>query len=257
MTELAIRTDERTLRTTVTDILEEGKVWLQDALERGAPIEEIVAYRASATAMRDTVTRQGLGRDAELDATELLRRCDRTVGIAIRAGQAAGTVSSREHPHSGPRDAYERNGQTIRAGATERAFDAVSPTSFGMSKDELARGIYPMVDDVDDERFDQALADARAERSLSRANVIRKIRHLAAPPSKRPEILRKTRRFDSATVVGRTVDSATGVITSLLDEVVFAELDTQDVARWIASLDDSIKAIRGLQARLKKEMSNR
>jgi hypothetical protein len=116
-----------------------------------------------------------LGRDAELAAAEIVRRAERGIGLAIRCGQAAGQI---RRPGQG-------GGQPPQAVRPRDDKTMSSPADFA-SNGELrgnGAGIYHLTDGVCDAEFDAALAEAKEEQDLSRANVVRKIReHRGAGP---------------------------------------------------------------------------
>jgi DNA-binding NarL/FixJ family response regulator len=151
----------------IVQACERAKAWLTDALEHG-DIDAIVESKSQAEAIRVYTTSKQLGMDAQLAATEIVRRAERGIGVAIRRGQQAGAI--------------RRQGQG--RGCTQQL---AKPTDFA-SHDELMgnqAGIYDLTDDVTDGAFEAALAGARAEQNLSRANLVRKLRqqqpHPAAP----------------------------------------------------------------------------
>lgn len=251
-------------RATVTELLERGKTWLRLALERGeAEITELVDYRAEATILKELVVQKELGKDAELAATELIRRAERAIAGAIRQGQERGTVGSREHPAGGGPsvDYVKADGKVIHAARADGVprTNRISPrvAAGGLSKSSLD-GHYGQFDGVSDQEYDEAIDEAKAEGVLTRVNVLRKLERKAPLPSKRPQVLRKTRRFDSQTVIERTVQAAEDVITpSLLAEVDFGELDSEALEEWINSLGASIRALNSLKTRLSKELTHR
>lgn len=116
---------------------------------------------------------------SEIDSARtsaILRRAERGLGVAIREGQARGEVIAR--------------GKNLRS-ETLAQYEEVGDTNFlprpvidFASKHELSGnrsgqpGIYALTDDVSDAEFADALADAKAEGNLSRANVARKCRCL-------------------------------------------------------------------------------
>jgi hypothetical protein len=135
-----------------------AKTWLREALDRG-DIDQIAECKSQAEAVRVYTMSRQLGKDAQLSATEIVRRAERGIGVAIRRGQETGKV--------------RRQGQG--RGHTQQL---PKPTDFA-SHDELMgnqAGIYDMTDGVSDEEFEDAVAEAKAEGNLSRANVVRKAR---------------------------------------------------------------------------------
>ncbi len=119
----------------------------------------------------------------------MVRRAERGVGLAIRKGQAEGTVQrTGEHRFQG-------NQHGVREVAVD---DGNSSTKVAVreiaSQDELSSrvGIYGVTDGVSDAQFDEALAEAKGEGNLSRANVVRKVRDETPPTAagSRHEVLR-------------------------------------------------------------------
>lgn len=145
---------------------ERAGAWLREALEHGE-IEQIAEARSQAEAVRMYTAQKQLGKDAQLAATEIVRRAERGIGMAIRKGQQSGEI--------------RRRGQGSRDGqlpADNRRLP--SPTDFATG-DELSgngAGIYHMTDGVSDEEFEAVLAEARAQENMSRANIVRKLRQL-------------------------------------------------------------------------------
>jgi hypothetical protein len=149
----------------IVQACERAKTWLTEALEYG-DIDSIVESKSQAEAIRVYTTSKQLGMDAQLAATEIVRRAERGIGVAIRRGQQAGAI--------------RRQGQG--RGYTQQL---PKPTDFA-SHDELMgnqAGIYDMTDDVTDGDFEAALTDAKAEQNLSRANLVRKIRQQQPRPA--------------------------------------------------------------------------
>lgn len=233
-------------RHAVVELLERGKTWLQQALDRDTAIGELVNYKGEATVLRELVIQKELGRDAELAATELVRRAERSIGQAVRRGQERGEIRV---PHvTSRRPGHDRASAGVM-GPAEAA---------GVKHSSSVSDLYELADDVSDEQFDTAVEQAKAEGDLNRSNVARKLGKRQPSASKRAEPPRPPSRLDGHTVITKTVEAAADVITqSLLDEVDYAELDTQDLTDWVGSLTGSIKALQGLRARLNRELNHR
>jgi hypothetical protein len=105
--------------------------------------------------------RAQLGEEAQLAATEIIRRAERCMALAVRKGQKDGRL-----PKPG-----QRAVNSGRSSVEEAA---------GTSRKELSLG-YPLADDVSDAQFDAAIEQAKAERNLSRANVVRKVKGKEKP----------------------------------------------------------------------------
>lgn len=153
----------------VVQACERARDWLREAAANGG-IEEIAELRSQAEAVRVYAMQKQLGRDAQLSATEIVRRAERGIGMAIRRGQQCGEIRCKGQGGGQPPGAERPRADKTRS----------SPEAFA-SPAELSgngAGIYHMTDDVPGEDFEQALAQARAEGNLSRANLVRKIRQL-------------------------------------------------------------------------------
>lgn len=160
----------------VVQACEQAKSLLQDALEHGE-IEQIAELRSQAEAVRVYTVQKQLGHDAQLAAAEIVRRAERGIGLAIRVGQENGQI----------RRQGQGGGQPPRAARPRDDNKMSSPTDFATTGELCGNGagIYHMTDSVSDEQFEQALGEAKTERDLSRANVVRKLRRPAG--SKRHE----------------------------------------------------------------------
>lgn len=227
---------------------ERAKEWLTNALQHG-DIESIVELRSQADAIRIYTAQKQLGKDAELAATEIVRRAERGIGLAIRAGQEKGEIA-RTGQHVGNQYTNGRAGQATSS-------KPVSPTEFA-SMNELrgsghAPGIYDLADSVADEDFDEAIEEAKADGNLSRSNVVRKIRGEAKPQGDRHEVLRGTRRLDHNRIVDGFVTSVAGVGGELFNLIDYSALDPDRIDDWVASLSESITTLTKLRNNLKKE----
>ncbi|MFH5209224.1 hypothetical protein ACHIPZ_13620 [Antrihabitans sp. NCIMB 15449] len=139
-------------------------------------LPEIVNYKAKASAIHEISKQLRLGKEMQLDAAEFVRRAERGLGVAIREGQARGEVETRSEGAA--------RGPLIRDHRVDSSMIKPKPSDFA-AKAELSGnggGIYAMTDNVTDEQFEEALADAKAEENLSRANVARKAKAKAAAP---------------------------------------------------------------------------
>lgn len=258
--------------------LERGKTWLTEALNHG-DLDALVTMKGWAATLRTATMQKQLGKDAELAATELVRRAERCIGLGIRQGQEAGEI--------------RKTGQSFQihpAGVTDMMdLPATVEEATGMERDALS-DIYPLAE-VADEQFDEAIADAKSEGNLSRANVTRKIkgekpttdrvkvaRELAATGHNTAQIalrlgyarkgaveflkrhgievpadavVGKTRNLDSTRIVRASVETIDG-IGILFPQIVFADLDLEDVKGWLPILDESIRSLTTLRNQLRK-----
>ena len=156
----------------VVRVCEQAKALLEEALERGQ-LEQIAEVKSQAEAVRVYTVQRQLGRDAQLAAAEIVRRAERGIGVAIRRGQAAGQIR-RRGDHGSARMAGNGDGNTISKPGPGDFASAVELRGNGA-------GIYHLTDGVSDEDFEEAVAAAKAEQDLSRANIVRKIRQRRSP----------------------------------------------------------------------------
>jgi hypothetical protein len=154
----------------IVQACERAKTWLAEALEAGQ-IDKIAEVKSQAEAVRVYTTSRQLGQDAQLSAAEIVRRAERGLGLLVRKGQDEGTIRKRGE-NTGPRGDYTRAGRTVRAGPAN-GDSKVSPGTY-IGEGAVGAATYAMTDGVGDADFEDALAAARSEKNLSRANVARK-----------------------------------------------------------------------------------
>lgn len=269
----------------VVACLTRGKSWLTEALEHG-DLEAIANVKGWAVTLRTATMQKQLGKDAEIAATELVRRAERAIGLGIRAGQEAGEVRGRATNGL----ATARNQHGVFGGRDpDQTAPTTSPKTIITSGQELHE-VYAMTDDVTDEQFEQAIEGAKDEGNLSRANVVRHVKgkpttdkvkvardlagsgnttaqiaiHLGYSREGMREFLKRhhidvpadavvgrQRSFDSTRIVSSTCDSVNG-IGMLFDHIVYADLDHEDVKSWLPVLDEAIRSLTTLRTRLKK-----
>lgn len=228
----------------VTSALAESKSWLNVAMT-GTDPTPIAEFKQWAMVVEEATKQKQLGRDIELDAAEMVRRAERGIGIAIRNGQDAGEIATREDGLS-LGSATASGHQTLMTGK-------ISPAQFFGSDDHRSAS-YALADNVTNEQFDAAIEEAKSEKNLSRANVVRKVRSETPQSTDRHELFRKTRRLDGNRIIESTVRAAEPS-TPLLEQIDYAALDADRIGEWISSLSESIKTLRSLQRNLEKELN--
>jgi hypothetical protein len=159
----------------VVQACERAKAWLTEALEHGE-IDQIAELKSQAEAVRVYTAQKQLGQDAQLAAAEIVRRAERGIGVAIRRGQHDGQIAK-------PGDRGGRGAPGVRGGnpGDARGDHLDSPAGFFRNGKERA-DTYAMTDGVSDADFEDALGQAKSDRDLSRANVVRKIRQRRGTP---------------------------------------------------------------------------
>ena len=146
-----------------------ARTWLHEVLDHG-DIYQIAECKSQAEAVRVYTMSKQLGKDAQLSATEIVRRAERGIAVAIRRGQQTRVIARRG-------DRGSRGAAGVHGGnpGDTRGDHLGSPSSFFRHGKERADS-YAMTDGVSDADFEDALGEAKAEGNLSRANVVRKIR---------------------------------------------------------------------------------
>lgn len=154
---------------------ERAKVWLREALDHG-DIDRIAEMRAQAEAIRVYTMSKELGRDAELAATEIVRRAERGLGLCVRRGQEEGWLAANGKT---PGNQYSQDhlGRSIDDKSSKMIL--ASPGDY-VGDGGTRSDIYAMTDGVSDAEFDQAVAEARADGNLTRAGLLRKTRKTRA-----------------------------------------------------------------------------
>lgn len=160
----------------VAQMLGEARSWLAHAMKASEPTQ-IANFKAQMATMAEATRQLGLSQEIQLDAQEMVRRAERSVGLAIRKGQENGTIETD----------FDRKSRAARmARGTYHNLDKdVVKTSLSdiVHTHDLTNngaGISHLVDGVSDDQFDEALIEAKEEGNLSRANVIRKAKGVAS-----------------------------------------------------------------------------
>lgn len=168
--------DKESQELAVTGMLDQAKQWLDRAMEATNPAREVAEFKAFVATVAEAAKQKRLSEGIQLESTEMVRRSERALGVAIRKGQDAGEIASL--------------GQ-IGNGRTSRHDDLLSPAEY-FSHGQEKTDTYNMTDDVSDEQFEEAIADAKHEENMSRANVVRHVKQI----KERDESAREARRDD-------------------------------------------------------------
>lgn len=203
---------------------ERAKSWLAQALEHGE-IDQIVELKSQAEAIRVYTTQKQLGKDAELSAAEIVRRAERGLGIAIKRGQHEGTV--------------RRKGEGGGPSSPSRDTTKTSPTP-AFAHPEERRDSYALAD-ADDNTFEEAIEEAKAEGNVSRANVVRKVKGDREPITNPYQ--RKYKRAHGDELVERAITSLSGIASALKD-VNPGELSDGCVGKFAQELGRVLRELR-------------
>lgn len=211
-------------------VLNRAKGWLDEARS----IDDVRQAKALAVGYESVIREKELAFDAQLAATELVRRCERRIGELVHEGQREGTIAK-----TGDIGGQPRPGGGGIAGGNYRGNHLQRPSDMFTDTKERAAS-YAMAT-ADPEQFEQAISEAREEGNLSRANVVRKVKG-EKPKSARSEWHRKTRHIDSNRILS-TLTQELDALTSGLELMERDGLDPELVAECIPSAKRSISTI--------------
>ena len=79
----------------VTLMLDQSKQWLDRAMQATNPARAVSDFKAFIATVSEASKQKKLSEGIQLDATEMVRRAERALGVAIREGQEAGTIARR------------------------------------------------------------------------------------------------------------------------------------------------------------------
>lgn len=234
----------------VTGILAHAKFGLQVAIA-AQDLPQIVEWKQKAAAIQEIAKQVRMGKEFQLDAAEFVRRAERGLGVAIREGQARGEVETTAEGKA--------RGAAIRDQLVTYKKIKPKPTDFA-SVHELSNtqgGIYDLTDGVSDEAFAEALAEAREEQNLSRANVARKAKSRAKadvpappPPAHEPPTVRKTARARK-TIQQMSIDLSNYALG--LRDLNPSEVDEEVLKSEIAIIFESVGEIRSFLRKVTRQ----
>lgn len=195
-------------------------------------IEDVINHKAATEAIKTFIREKELGRDAELAAAEIVRRCERRIAQLVRLGQERKEIRQQGEsiPHTGRalHELPKTVGEVLRPEDPRRGrFEAME--------------LSPLAKPTDDE-FNEAIAQAKTEENLSRANVIRKIKGEPAPTNGRSEWHRKTRHIDLNRAVREMAITLDG-LASTIALVDATAVDKETVDQWADSMKQSLRVL--------------
>lgn len=150
----------------ISQMLDKAKSYLEVAMRQADAPRAIADFKAEIIAVAQYAKQKKVSEEIQIDATAMVRRAERSLGVAIREGQERGQISSNGGHQPKKEDDIS---------AAEMSPEPVSPKEFFSGGNEMST-TYRLVDNVTDDEFDTALEAAKEERNLSRANVVRKIK---------------------------------------------------------------------------------
>lgn len=201
----------------------------------------IAVAKQRAATIQEIAKQVRMGKDMQLNAAEFCRRAERGLGVAIREGQANGTVETTSEGKS--------RGPAIRDHRVDSVMIKPKPSDFANATELSGNnsGIYHLTDGVNERQFEEALAEAKAEGNLSRANVARKAKAKAqesvVDPSLEPDIDAEIQPKPAMAPTGPRPFKKSD--TEMLAEIVGSLANFADLMRYIQpdniAKDDAIR----------------
>lgn len=220
-------------------VLNRAKSWLQEAQS----IDSVREAKAIAVGYESVIREKEMAADAQLAATEIVRRCERRIGELVRIGQEAGEIR-KAGEHDIIRNQYVESAPLLDESRS-------SPSDFyGGSSERTGANVLAS---VPDEQFEHALDEGRDEGNLSRANIVRKIKgesrreaigSILTPGHARAErdpIHYRTRRIDAVRVLRETHYALDG-LSSGLEVIAGTPLD-DDGRQWLDAASASLQTL--------------
>lgn len=262
----ALRTlDGESRARAVTAMLSHSRTGLLAAIA-AQNLPEIAEFKAKAAAIAEIAKQVRLGKDMQLDAAEFLRCAERGLGVAIREGQARGEIlrKGQKNYQGGGHHAAGKSSKPLNGELKPTPTDYAAPHELS-GANRSGEGVYAMTDGVTDDQFAEAVAEAKSEGNLSRANVARKCRAKAAaamadepaedvtpepvpiPPEPTPPKPPKPRltKHDSTEMLA----NISGMLTGVVQSVQFMDpedIDATENRAVIQAIRTSLGAIRRL-----------
>lgn len=204
-------------------VLNRAKEWLSEAQS----IDSVRDTKAIAVGYESVIREKELAFDAQLSATEIVRRCERRIGELVRAGQKEGAIL--------------RRGQTVAKLDPVDALDHPRSVREFFPDGSIEQTHAYAMADAPVEQFEQAITTAREEGNLSRANVVRKVKGEVKPVG-RSEFQAGRRRIDGNRVLSALAQDLDAAATGL-DLMVADEIDQELIDELVPSIRASIATI--------------
>lgn len=242
----ALRTlDGESQARAVTAMLSHARTGLLAAIA-AQDLPQIVEYKAKTAAIQEIAKQLRLGKEIQLDAAEFVRRAERGLGVAIREGQANGTIETKAEGAA--------RGPAVRDGLVSYETIKPKPTDFAGAH-ELSNthgGIYNLTDGIGDGQFEDVLAVARREGNLSRSNVARKCKAMSKSSAPNPETghapvpLAKPNRGPKANST-EMIENVNGMLEAIVQTLRYVDVSTVDPdkrGRLLNGIRQSMNRIR-------------
>lgn len=233
--------DPESREVAVTGILQQSRDWLVRAQFATDPARAVSEFKAYIATVAETSKQLRLSKEIQQDASVLVRRAERSLGSAIRDGQANGTIQPR---HFTKQDVGGTDIPSPHEIANEPGRQSMTP-------------YYSMADNVTDDEFEDAIDQARAEDNVSRTNVVRKIKAgKGAYKSKAEPAKGNRRRAEKQLAVLRNITRTLGTLEMAVNELITAGFDTAMTQEETAEIIDGLNQFACTTKRIKKHLTN-
>lgn len=259
---------------------ERAKAWLASGI--AISIEAIVDTKAQAAAIATFAIQKQLGKDAELAALEVQRRAETGTALAVKRGQEAGSITRRHEtlrrpshdraaaPDHAPSDFFghsqERKQAYVMAEAAPAVLDAAidqAKAEGNLSRANVVRKIkgqaakVPISQQLD--RIEELAAEGWHSTQIAKelgtsSDNIRTLARKAGIKITADDVLRGAQHHIDMTRYARETvaaieNAATGL--ALLD---YADIDIDEATQqeWVATLDDSLRALNRFRKHIKE-----
>lgn len=167
------RLEPQNREVAVTAILQQSHDWLARAQEATDPARQVSEFKAFIATVAETSKQLKLSQSIQHDSEIMVRRAERALGQAIRAGQERGEINT--HGKGGGWNARKSSSVEHTKEVAASPYDYATHAELYGDGSVGGTGAYAMAE-PDDETFEQALEDAKSEGNVSRRNVLRKAR---------------------------------------------------------------------------------
>lgn len=246
--------DSEAREVAVTGILQQSRDWLVRAQTATDPARAVSEFKAYIATVAETSKQLKLSKEIQQDALVMVRRAERSLGVAIRSGQENGSISSR--------GTNANRGNQYKSGESgNSSFSTKSPSDYAERRDiDPGSGgiaIYRFADNISDADFEDALDQAQSENDLRRTNVARKLTAGKGTYKSRAEPTRGNRRraekqlnvFRNITLSLSTTEMA---ITDLLKAGIDPAVTREEADEVIADLNQFARVIGQIKKQLNK-----
>jgi hypothetical protein len=206
------------------------------------PIGEVAGHKAKAVTVQTATKELGMSKEAQELAAEAVRRAEWALGRAIRKGQAEGEIATRE-------DSLRPGGLVVDHPDNEKPRPVTDFATRGeLYGSQRATGILDLADAFPDPRqLDAAIAAAKAEGNLSRANVARK----AAEVIGRPRAIPRPEAERTLNALVMYADKAAREAKGLTPDQIRRIKPKADL--WTVGLRNSVEVLQHLLSSLTEE----